>query len=107
MSEQRFIDAGALKAYLCVNTSIGFYNDCTDGSEVCFTSREVDKAIDAAPTIDPESLRPHGRWVDVKTGYIRSRDFKEKCSICGFVRSSDCGDADFKYCPNCGAKMED
>ena len=53
-------------------------------------------------TIDPESLRPHGKWARVKgdsggqVGY--------RCSCCGskwpiYVQF-------FVYCPYCGAKME-
>ena len=57
--------------------------------------------IDKQPTIDPESLRPHGKWARVKgdsggqVGY--------RCSCCGskwpIVQF-------FVYCPYCGAKME-
>ena len=49
------------------------------------------------PTIDPESLRPSGRWDDA--GYV--------------VWCSNCGEPylpaykSYKYCPNCGAKMEE
>ena len=35
----------------------------------------------------------HGRWLEGKT--------LEKCSICGKK-----GFPDWKYCPNCGAKMD-
>ena len=57
----RLIDADALKMELCTNTSVGTYMRCTDGSDVFFTSREVDSMIDTAPTIDPVK---HGRWVE-------------------------------------------
>lgn len=56
-------------------------------------------------TIDPESLRPKGRWVDHMV-----RDWR--CSECGEkihkVRNVDgyCYDDKPNYCPNCGAKME-
>lgn len=35
----------------------------------------------------------HGRWIEGKT--------LEKCSVCGKK-----GFPDWKYCPNCGAKMD-
>lgn len=53
--------------------------------------------IDNQPTIDPESLRPSGRWADA--GYV--------------VWCSNCGEPylpaykSYKYCPNCGAKMKE
>lgn len=60
--------------------------------------------INRAETIDPETLRPTGRW-DMRGG-------KRYCTNCGkracVTRDSD----DFwytvgtDYCPNCGAKME-
>lgn len=55
-------------------------------------------------TIDPESLRPRGRWEKHRTMH-------------GFVYCSNCKDVyldeewlvdgKWGFCPNCGAKMED
>ena len=56
--------------------------------------------IKDAPTIDPESMRPVGRWEQ----YL---DFWRKCSLCGenwheqWVMAKH-----LNFCPNCGAKME-
>lgn len=55
------------------------------------------KRIDDTPAIDPESLRPRGRWIKVNGSY------RYRCSNCdsifpGWVHF-------FDYCPNCGAKM--
>lgn len=63
----------------------------------------VDKDdIDKAPTIDPETLRPKGRWEKVIPSKSAAKwSTKMSCSVChrlGYRRS--------KYCPNCGAKME-
>ena len=55
--------------------------------------------IDAIPTIDPESLRPHGEWVLIPP----TVPFETyKCSLCGakVVYAAP------NYCPICGAKME-
>ena len=54
------------------------------------------------PTINPESLRPKGRWV-VKETMIRSPFAKNAyCSECLDETSYA-----HNYCPNCGAKMEE
>ena len=55
-----------------------------------------------APTIDPESLRPHGEWV------VLTIDNDFDCAIFG---CSHCKSAmgivkpKWRFCPNCGAKM--
>lgn len=60
--------------------------------------KEASDVLYLMPTIDPESLRPKGRWDTTNM---------HKCSNCGEVAPSD----DWQYlhttfCPNCGAKME-
>ena len=55
--------------------------------------------VDAIPTIDPESLRPHGRW-NVSDGIIEN----VVCSRCGTHFQSYY--QDYRYCPRCGAKMD-
>jgi hypothetical protein len=57
-------------------------------------------SIDNAPTIDPEELRPKGRWE--KSGALL------ECQNCGEFYSQLGGNAGkaWNYCPNCGAKME-
>lgn len=45
---------------------------------------------------------PHGRYVRRIVDNVWPLFYKEECNICGFA-----GDAlVFKFCPNCGAKME-
>lgn len=53
-----------------------------------------------APVIDPESLRTTARW---KHGGIDGNSYTVNwiCRKCGKV-----ADFDYKYCPNCGARME-
>ena len=55
--------------------------------------------IQSAPTIDPESLRPHGKWED--SNFYCDRPLCYKCSNCGRKLMYKPN-----YCPNCGAKME-
>ena len=59
----------------------------------------VHEIIDRQPTIDPESLRPHGKWVD--SSFYHDRPLCYDCSNCGFKLMYEPN-----YCPNCGAKME-
>lgn len=60
----------------------------------------VHEIIDRQPTIDPESLRPHGEWEDAC--YYHDRPLCCECSNCGFKLMYKPN-----YCPHCGAKMED
>lgn len=64
--------------------------------------------IEDAPTIDPESLRPKGRWVMTvytttsKRGRVISNR-RYACSECGYGN----GRKRSNFCPNCGADMTD
>lgn len=50
----------------------------------------------------------HGKWIELNTESGIFLDFDEvKCSECGFVEYFNKGWARFKYCPNCGAKMDE
>ena len=89
--KQRLIDANALHYRMGVNQ---------DDKQILYVTG---KDIDAAPTIDPESLRPKGHW---------ERPSKllniVNCTACKATFPGDFGDFDeFRYCPCCGAKMEE
>jgi hypothetical protein len=58
---------------------------------------KVARFIDAVPAADVVEVR-HGRWLP--SGIPDS--ILDKCSECGF----DTGAFTFRYCPNCGAKMD-
>ena len=60
-----------------------------------------ERAIDDCPTIEPESLIPHGRW---EVG----EDVDIQCSVCGrdALTEGDYRQVRSLYCPNCGAKMD-
>lgn len=63
--------------------------------------RITQKAIDAAPTIDPESLRPTAQWVEAPD---EGADGSwEACSRCAW--ESRWAASQYKYCPHCGARM--
>ena len=56
------------------------------------SANEVAMAVEKAPTVDAVPVR-HGRW---NNGYE-----VQNCSECGYR-----GKRSYKYCPNCGAKMD-
>ena len=53
--------------------------------------------IDNTPTLTLDDIMPHGQWIDAR-------------KYCGDYMCSNCdalyGTDKFKYCPNCGAKMD-
>lgn len=62
------------------------------------------RAIEEAPIIEPE--RKTGKWKPWKAYY--GKDHKSwsdelKCSVCGY----QWGDEEYKFCPMCGATMEE
>ena len=62
--------------------------------------------VNRRPTIDPESLRPKGRWIDTGESYEdeHCRYNYWACSVCENRIAGRYGL--HNYCPNCGAKME-
>lgn len=57
--------------------------------------RKVLEAIDAAPTIDPESLRPTAHWITDSGGSTNVA-----CSACNAISF-----AAYNFCPHCGKRM--
>lgn len=57
--------------------------------------RKVLEAIDAAPTIDPESLRPTAHWIRDSAGSTNV-----VCSACNAISF-----AAYNFCPECGKRM--
>ena len=66
--------------------------------------------LDDQPTIDPESLRPHGKWETDKEDIEWGNHLKKKhCTNCGSRPHYDKEKGIFiltAYCHNCGATME-
>lgn len=60
---------------------------------------EITQEIFDAPTIDPESLRPKGRWENYPSHMHR------RCSICKVEWEKPRFNIRANYCPNCGADM--
>ena len=63
------------------------------------------KLIDEAPTIEAEPVR-HGRWLGISDGDADGYPVYDEweCSECGVVFEDE--EPPYKYCPNCGAKMD-
>lgn len=89
--EVRLIDANALGPFVFTS------RNPKDSAEIR-GARKVINQINAAPTIDPESLRPHGKWLICSDGYY------PYCSEC---KEEPKGGNMTSYCPNCGAIMKE
>lgn len=88
-NEVRLIDANALVRFIDPG-------HLRNQFELCFSEYDVVSMIRNAPTIDPESPRPKGRWKGEGFG-----DYS--CSLCCEIVSGNKNN----YCPNCGANMTD
>lgn len=71
---------------------------------------DVADLIREAPAIDPESLRPHGRWVpeehkDKVSPTITHQYTWRRCSVCGRRLIGYSAPNEAPYC-HCGAKMD-
>lgn len=69
----------------------------------------VDKEyVDDMPTVDAEPVR-YGKWIRTTDEYYHWTVFT--CSVCnnywGFDIEEDVKKMNCKYCPTCGAKMEE
>ena len=99
----RLIDADSIK---CHRTT-----EC--GGHGVFMDVEMvyKEEIDAIPTIEPESLRPHGEWIDRwLCNYPQVKRIPSvECSNCGmpFCDLINNHREMFRFCPYCGAKMNE
>lgn len=64
-----------------------------------YIKEDVLSCIDRVPAADVEPVR-HGKWVSVES--YDPREHISRCSCCGEAEAWTT-----KYCPNCGAKMEE
>ena len=96
----RLIDADEMaanesEAYMSAQTKID--SPITLAINSC-VHRKIQQIIADTPTIDPEIMRPVGKWK--WCGADRWNDAYQ-CSECGEMNMDDSD-----YCPNCGARME-
>ena len=71
------------------------WSEMPDGEEL---SKELMKAINHAPTVDAAPVK-HGRWVE-ETDRVNHWHCSNCIVVWGVTHRA------FKYCPNCGAKMD-
>lgn len=80
----------------------GEYDHYTSGFDEAVTR------VEDFPSADVSLVR-HGRWKEMhyEGGILDGTNF-DRCSICGYERVFDdpALKTVFKYCPNCGAKMD-
>ena len=65
--------------------------------------------VDACPTVNPEDLRPKGKWLGLEyNGYADGLPVYDlwECSNCGNEESGDDVPERNPFCRWCGAKME-
>lgn len=112
MTDKRPIDANALyedvsRMGLTNGSALGRHSGMADA---------IAQMIQDAPTVDPESLRGHARWVRDENVKIITVDAYGNAFESPAVYCENCNtalsEADFKgrvwnYCPVCGFIMED
>ncbi len=94
----RLIDADKINTKDVIGGASEFANDIR---------KAMQDLIDNAPTVDAEPLR-HGKWIAVDDEYMDETLYK--CSECheDFVTIDGMPAQNlYKYCPNCGAKMQE
>lgn len=83
--------------YIERRAAIEHLNVWCDGCGSAVECILAEPAADVAPVV-------HGRWVfETATANTLSRI---KCDICGWWTLDPSVDDSYKYCPNCGAKMD-
>ena len=92
----RLIDGDALKEKL-PNTYRNGFENCRECR--LLEREEVNAYIDGMPTVDAAPV-VHGRWMNIANSNC---DDLFRCSVC---KETWLGIGGYKYCPNCGAKMD-
>ena len=104
-SEKRLIDANALMDVIRQHE----YRLATKQGSIDYGmfTLGIQQAVDEQPTVDAVEV-VHGRWEEMhyEGGILDGTNF-DRCSVCGYERVFDdpALKTAFKYCPNCGAKM--
>lgn len=73
------------------------------------TAHEIVNVVKYAPTVDVEPVK-HGEWMGAEyDGYADGNPvyYSWMCSVCHAEVESEGEPPEFRYCPNCGARMEE
>lgn len=98
-NEVRLVDANAL-----IEDITAAEENAGMGAVVAGTLRRY---VNRRPTIDPESLRPKGRWGVHRESEISKTVYCTNCWKEFYINRKGEVQIDTQpYCPNCGAKME-
>lgn len=95
MTEQRLIDANKLSEQMSAN-----FEQCVYGGVASAECQIALDTISEAPTVDAVEL-VHGRWERRIPDHEMPWYWVHECSGCAFR-----GESWYRYCPNCGAKMD-
>lgn len=68
------------------------------------TAKKAIRVVENAPTIEAEPVK-HGKWIDGGQYANFFPHHEWRCSECG-EHVLEIGVPWFKYCPNCGARMD-
>ena len=106
----RLIDANALDALEDLKYN---YNPVCDG-DAWYRATDVWECLDNQPTIEPETLRPTGRWEECDwvdyDGHGECIHYPWAAFVCTNCRNAFkkefVHNPRVEYCPHCGAKME-
>lgn len=90
--------------YIKIETAIKIVKEYTPIlTQDCSSMKCVERSLRNAPTADVVEVR-HGEWIYCpETINLRSHFY---CSACNGIRLEHYTKNNFRYCPNCGAKMD-
>ena len=100
----RLIDADELKKKFSERSYWTYTHEHGDAIPIGW----IMSGIDHAPTVEPKQ----GKWDEIREPFGWDDILSARCSVCGesYPYPEETGFNDivemFKYCPNCGAKME-
>ncbi len=89
----KYIDADSFRLEL---------NNGIDTDTLC-CQEDIDRFLYHFPAADVEPVR-HGRWVH--TDLAAHWRGKDECNQCGYHEKDRRDMSRYRYCPNCGAKMD-